>query len=262
MPPQQPNGKLLTAQLNFKGFFMRRAEMASAGSPVRVYQTALESYLVSMARSVEGAVSRALEALLTRNDQLASGVFLTEPRINEMEIIIDDHAVRLLRAGNLPENEGRHVVATLKINNDLERMGDLAVNICQRVISLAQLPEVPLPPELEPMSASLRAMVSRFLGALVFRNVTLANEVLETEAAVDDYRDRVFERLLAEMKEDPALVARNVQFILATRSLERIADHTTNIAEDVVFWLRGLDIRHGRANSFAIRDLDRRPEDM
>src|SRR5579863_5648636 len=150
---------------------MRRAEMASAGSPVRVYQTALESYLVSMARSVEGAVSRALEALLTRNDQLASGVFLTEPRINEMEIIIDDHAVRLLRAGNLPENEVRHVVATLKINNDLERMGDLAVNICQRVISLAQLPEVPLPPELEPMSASLRAMVSRCLGALVFRNV-------------------------------------------------------------------------------------------
>lgn len=104
--------------------------MASpATSPGNVYQTALESYLVSMARTVESSVSRALEALLSSNEEIASGVFVTEPRINEMEIIIDDHAVRQLRGGNLPEDEVRHIVATLKINNDLERMGDLAVNI-------------------------------------------------------------------------------------------------------------------------------------
>ncbi|MGH9830713.1 MAG: phosphate signaling complex PhoU family protein, partial [Blastocatellia bacterium] len=107
--------------------------MASpASSSSNVYQTALESYLVSMARTVESSVSRALEALLSRNEEIASGVFVTEPRVNEMEIIIDNHAVRLLRGGNLPEDEVRHIVATLKINNDLERMGDLAVNICQR----------------------------------------------------------------------------------------------------------------------------------
>lgn len=236
--------------------------MASAASATRVYQTALESYLVSMTRSVASAVNRALEALRTRNEQLASGVFLTEPRINEMEIIIDDHAVKLLRSGSLPEDEVRHVVATLKINNDLERMGDLAVNICQRVISLAQIADVSAPAELEPMSESLRSMVSRCLGALMYRNVDMANEVLETEASVDHYRDKIFDRLLSEMKAEPSTVPGKVQYMLATRNLERIADHTTNIAEDVVFWLRGMDIRHGRANSMNVRDLGTGDEDM
>lgn len=225
--------------------------MASpASSTANVYQTALENYLVSMARTVEGMVNRSFEALLGRDDQMASAVFLTEPRVNEMEIIIDDHSVRLLRGGNLPESEIRHIVATLKINNDLERMGDLAVNIGQRVISLAQMPGIAAPEELEPMSASVRGMVSRCLGALIFRNVTLANEVLESEEAVDQFRDQVFDGLLSSMKRDSSLVAPNVQYLLATRHLERIADHATNVAEDVVFWLRGFDIRHGRANSF------------
>ncbi|HEV2489173.1 MAG TPA: phosphate signaling complex protein PhoU [Candidatus Acidoferrales bacterium] len=237
--------------------------MASpASSSSNVYQTALESYLVSMARIVENMVNRSFEALMSRDDQIASAIFLTEPRVNEMEIIIDDHAVRLLRGGNLPEGEIRHIVATLKINNDLERMADLAVNIGQRVISLAQMPGIAAPAELEPMSASVRAMVSRCLGALIFRNVTLANEVLESEEAVDQYRDRVFDRLLSSMKEDVSLVAPNVQYLLATRHLERIADHATNVAEDVVFWLRGLDIRHGRANSFNLRNFEMNPEEM
>ncbi|MGH7745126.1 MAG: phosphate signaling complex protein PhoU, partial [Candidatus Dormibacteria bacterium] len=205
--------------------------MASpASSSSNVYQTALESYLVSMARTVESSVSRALEALLSRNEEIASGVFVTEPRVNEMEIIIDDHAVRLLRGGNLPEDEVRHIVATLKINNDLERMGDLAVNICQRVISLSQMPGVEPPPELEPMSASVRAMVGRCLGALIYRNLTLANEVLESEEAIDDFRDQIFDDLLSNMKQNTSLVAPNVQYLLATRNIERIADHTTNIA--------------------------------
>lgn len=248
--------------------------VSPAADPSSIYQTALESYLISMARTVERSVNRAIEALLTRNSEIASSVFLAEPRINEMELIIDDHAIRLLRGGSvceddvrhivasLCEDELRHIVASLKINNDLERMGDLAVNISQRVISLAQMPEVAAPPELEPMTASLRSMVSRCLGALTCRNITLANEVLETEPAIDDFRDRMFERLLAEMKEDSSLVGPNMQFILATRNLERIADHTTNIAEDVVFWLRGLDIRHGKANSFNIKDLTAGLEDM
>ncbi len=237
--------------------------MASpASGPGNVYQTALESYLVSMARTVESSVSRALEALLSCNEEIASGVFVTEPRINEMEIIIDDHAVRLLRGGNLPEDEVRHIVATLKINNDLERMGDLAVNICQRVISLSQMPGVEPPPELEPMAASVRAMVGRCLGALIYRNLTMANEVLEGEEAIDDFRDQIFDNLLTNMKDDPSLVAPNVQYILATRNMERIADHTTNIAEDVVFWLRGLDIRHRRTSSLNLNDLDVTSEEL
>lgn len=231
--------------------------MASAASSSgSVYQTALENYLVSMARTVESSVNRALEALLTRNDEMASAIFLTEPRVNEMEIIIDDHVVRLLRGGNLPESEVRHIVATLKINNDLERMGDLAVNIGQRVVSLAQMPGIEAPPELEPMSASVRSMVSRCLGALIYRNLALANEVLESEETVDQFRDLVFERLLAGMSDDASLAAPNVHFMLAARHLERIADHATNIAEDVVFWLRGMDIRHGRMRSGNWRNFE------
>ena len=214
-----------------------------------VYQTALESYLISMARTVERSINRALDALLGRDQETASGIFLLEPRINEMEIVIDDHAVRMLRDGSLSEGEVRHIVATLKINNDLERMGDLAVNIGQRVLALARMPRVEAPPELGPMSAAVRTMVGRSLGALIYRNLTLAHEVLESEPAVDTFRDQVFERLMGVMRQDASLIGPHVQFLLATRHLERIADHTTNIAEDVVFWLRGLDIRHGRINA-------------
>ena len=221
----------------------------ATGSPRNVYQTALEAYLISMARTVERSINRALEALLARDEQVASAVFLLEPRINEMEIVIDDHAIGLLRDGSLSESEMRHIVATLKINNDLERMGDLAVNIGQRAIALAQMPRVEPPPELEPMSVSVRSMVGRSLGALIYRNLTLAHEVLESEQAVDTYRDQAFERLMGAMRQDASLIGPHVQFLLATRHLERIADHTTNIAEDVVFWLRGLDIRHGRINT-------------
>jgi phosphate transport system protein len=219
----------------------------TASSVEGIYQAALVNYVVSMARTVEGSVNRALEALLHRNEKLASEVFLTEPRINEMEIIIDEHAIRLLRAGNLPESDVRLIVASLKVNNDLERMGDLAVNISQRVISLASMPAVANPPDLEPMTAAVRAMVSKSLGALIFQNVVLANDVLESDDIVDQYRDRIFENLLSGMTQDPSQVAPNLQFVLATRHLERIADHTTNIAEDILFWVRGLDVRHGRA---------------
>lgn len=220
------------------------------GTPAAIQQDALVDYLISMARAVEGSVGRALDALLLRNDpkaaELASEIFLLEPRINEMEIVIDEHAVRLLRAGALRDEKIRQIVAVLKITNDLERMGDLAVNIGERVISLAQMPAVETPLELEPMAVAVRAMVGKGLGALRLRNVVLAGEVLESDDVVDNYRDQLFERLLAGMLHNPGVVAPNLQFVLATRYLERLADHTTNVAEDIIFWIRGLDVRHGR----------------
>jgi len=125
-----------------------------------VLQSVLVNYLVSQARTVESSVNRALWALLERNERLASEVFLTEPRINEMEILIDEHAIRMLRQSNLLDTEVRLIVATLKINNDLERMGDLAVNLSERAISLAGMGEVDSPVQLEPMTTAVRAMVS------------------------------------------------------------------------------------------------------
>ena len=221
-----------------------------APSTQSVHLELLTNYLVSMARSVEMNVDRALTAILqtTSSDrrQSPSEIFLMEPRVNEMEIVIDEHAVRMLRAGNLSSEEIRQVVATLKITNDLERMGDLAVNLAERIISLAEMPAVAAPPELEPMVAAVRAMIKKSLGALIFKNVVLAGEVLESDDLVDRYRDEIFERLLEGMRQSPGDVAPNLQLVLASRYLERLADHATNIAEDIIFWVRGLDVRHGR----------------
>jgi phosphate transport system protein len=226
--------------------------MATSAAKIQtVYQDVLANYLISMARTVENSVESALDALLHPNQEVAaelsSKVFLVEPRVNEMEILIDDHAVRMLRTGLLDDEEIRRVVATQKIANDLERIGDLAVNISERVISLAGMNVSETPRDLEPMAGAVRAMLGRSLGALIFRNVVLAAEVLESDDVVDRYRDQIFEHLLARMTEDPHQAAPQLQFILATRYLERIADHSTNIAEDIIFWVRGLDVRHGRS---------------
>jgi phosphate transport system protein len=210
----------------------------------------LMNYLVSMARTVESAMNRALDAIVSlenpRTATLPSEVFLLEPRINEMEIVIDEHAIRLLRQGSFPEDELRLIVAALKLNNDLERIGDLAVNLAERVVSLREMPGAQTPEELSPMASAVRAMVSQSLGALIFRNVEMATTVLESDDVVDQYRDRIFERLLERMTTEPEVVSPALQFVLATRHLERIADHATNIAEDIIFWVRGLDVRHGR----------------
>jgi phosphate transport system protein len=215
-----------------------------------VLYDALVNYLVSMARAVEGAMNRALDALISDDSSgtsaLPGEVFLLEPRINEMEIVIDEHAIRLLRRGSFSDDEMRLIVAALKITNDLERIGDLAVNLAQGAVSLCEMPGVRVPEELAPMAVAVRAMVSKSLGALIFRNVEMATQVLESDDVVDQYRDRIFENLLAGMTQQATFVSPGLQFILATRHLERIADHATNIAEDIIFWVRGLDVRHGR----------------
>jgi phosphate transport system protein len=222
----------------------------TAGLTEAVLYDALVNYLVSMARVVENAMNRALEAIVgfdnPRTASLPGEVFLLEPRINEMEIMIDEHAIRLLRRGSFNDDEVRLIVAALKITNDLERIGDIAVNLAERVVSLREMPDAKMPEELAPMTEAVRSMVSRSLGALIFRNVEMAAQVLESDDVVDRYRDRIFETLLHNMTQDVALVSPGMQFILATRHLERIADHATNIAEDIIFWVRGLDVRHGR----------------
>jgi phosphate transport system protein len=216
---------------------------------VVLYDT-LVNYLISMARVVETAMNRSLDAIIgfdnSRTAGLPGEVFLLEPRINEMEIMIDEHAIRLLRRGSFTDDEMRLIVAALKITNDLERIGDIAVNLAERVISLREMPDAKIPEELGPMAEAVRSMVSRSLGALIFRNAEMASQVLESDDVVDQYRDRIFQKLLEHMTQDVALVTPGMQFVLATRHLERIADHATNIAEDIIFWVRGLDVRHGR----------------
>lgn len=216
-------------------------------------QAALVNYLVAQARSVESSVDRAIAALLGRNERLAGEVFFNEPRINELEVVIDEHAIRMLRHGGLLEADLRLIVATLKVNNDLERMGDLAVNLGERTISLCGMSAVEAPAGLDALAGSVRAMLSKSLGALIHRNAGLAVQVLESDDMVDRSCDLLFDALLAGIADHPAKAAPNLQYVLASRHLERIADHATNIAEDILFWVRGLEVRHGRARQLEIR---------
>src|SRR5450432_2649936 len=188
-----------------------------AGLTETVLYDTLVNYLISMARLVESAMNRALDSIVSFDSERTAGlpaeVFLLEPRINEMEIVIDEHAIRLLRRGSFTDDEMRLIVAALKITNDLERIGDIAVNVAERVISLRELPEAELPEELAPMASAVRAMVSKSLGALIFRNVEMATQVLESDDVVDQYRDRIFERLLQRMTQQPGFVSPGLQFI-------------------------------------------------
>src|SRR4030088_2071326 len=138
---------------------------ATAGLTEVVLYDTLANYLVSMARPVEGAMNRALDAIVSlespRTAALPGEVFLLEPRINEMEIVIDEHAIRLLRRGSFTDDEMRLIVAALKITNDLERIGDLAVNLAQCVISLREMPKIAAIEELTPMAAAVRSMVGK-----------------------------------------------------------------------------------------------------
>jgi phosphate transport system protein len=237
---------------NFRTEEGNRMAAATPSLAETVLYDTLVNYLISMARTVEGAMNRALDAVVSlenpRTASLPSEVFLLEPRINEMEIVIDEHAVRLLRRGSYSDDELRLIVSALKITNDLERIGDLAVNLAQRAITLREMPGAQLPEELGPMAAAVRAMVSRSLGALIFRNADMATLVLESDDVVDKYRDTIFEKLMENMTQQASLVSSGLQFVLATRHLERIADHATNIAEDIIYWVRGLDVRHGRGH--------------
>src|SRR6516162_8384326 len=141
--------------------------VSAAGLTETVLYDTLVNYLISMARTVEGAVNRALLAIVSVDDPKAAAltgeVFLLEPRINEMEIVIDEHAIRLLRRGSFSDDEMRLIVAALKITNDLERIGDIAVNLAERVISLREMQGVEIPEELAPMASAVRAMVSKSL---------------------------------------------------------------------------------------------------
>src|SRR6201987_2959920 len=202
----------LRAEVRPHAFCSGRGRMAStAGLTEVVLYDTLVNYLVSMARTVEGAMNRALDAIVSpdgaRTAALPGEVFLLEPRINEMEIVIDEHAIRLLRRGSFSDDEMRLIVAALKITNDLERIGDIAVNVAERVISLRELPDAQLPEELAPMASAVRAMVSKSLGALIFRNVEMATQVLESDDVVDQYPDRIFEQFFPRMTQEPAAVS-------------------------------------------------------
>ncbi|PYV34912.1 MAG: phosphate transport system regulatory protein PhoU [Acidobacteria bacterium] len=204
----------------------------------------LKSKLLEMSGLVESAIFRSVTALTTLDRELAKSVISNEEKINLMEIEIDDAATRLLALHQPMASDLRFLTAAIKINNDLERMGDLAVKIAERALSLMEQP--PVKPEIDiPQVARLaESMVRRSLDAFVKRDSELARSVLTADDEVDDLRSAIYEELIRNMQAEPATIPQCVNLMSVVRSLERIADHSTNIAEDVLYLVEGIDVRH------------------
>jgi phosphate transport system protein len=187
-----------------------------------------------------------MQALLGRDDRMARRVLEDEQSINRMELELDARVTRLLALNQPVAGDLRLLVMCLKINTDLERMGDLSVSIAQRAISLTAL-NAPLGQPLidTPRMASLvEDMMHRALDSFVRRDADLAESVMPADDDVDQIRDGIYTELIELMQRKPDLVEAAVHLMFVARNLERIADHATNIAEDVIYLVRGIDVRH------------------
>lgn len=206
---------------------------------------ALKERILTMGGAVERAIEEATQALIEREPVRFRSVHDLEKNINQSHVEVDEACVRLLARQSPLAADLRLVVAILKINTDLERMGDQAVNIAYN--GEKYLSEPPLKPliDLPRMAQIVREMVRQSLDAFVTKDLKLAREVLNRDDVVDQYKDQIFRELLTYMISDPRTIERALNLILIARNLERLGDHATNIAEDVIYAISGQDIRHG-----------------
>jgi phosphate transport system protein len=204
----------------------------------------LNNKLLEMAGLVEAAISRSVRSLVDQDRELAEHVIREEPRINRMEMEIDGMATRLLALQQPVARDLRFVTSALKINTDLERMGDLAQHIAERSLSLMHHPLVKPMVDIPNMASLVQSMLLKCLDAFVRGDEELARSVLLADDEVDRLRDAVYAELMDKMQSDPGVVPAAVDLIFVARNLERIGDHATNIAEDVVFLVKGIDVRH------------------
>jgi len=204
----------------------------------------LKESLLKMAALVEGAISDAVQSLVKRDSDLAKKTFEGEDRINHLEIEIEDLCLKLLALRQPMAADLRFITSAMKIITDLERMGDQAVNIAERAISLNQEPQLKPYIDIPKMAEITQSMVKDVLDAFVNRNSKLARSVWERDDLMDSLKDQVFRELLTYMISDPKTITRAVHLMIVSRCLERIADHATNIAEDVIFMVDALVIKH------------------
>jgi phosphate transport system protein len=204
----------------------------------------LRSRLLEMSALVEDSVYRSVLSLADKDPQQAQKVLQNEAEINRMEIEIDDLATRLLALQQPMATDLRLLTSAIKINNDLERMGDLAVNIVERALSLINEPLIKPLIDIPAMSTRVQSMIRKSLDAFVKRDAELARTVLVSDDAVDELRDSIYEELISYMERDPKTIRQGINLMFVARNLERLADHATNIAEDVLFLVEGVDVRH------------------
>jgi phosphate transport system protein len=209
---------------------------------------ALRNQLLIMGALVEERVHRAVHALVHRSEEEAQRIITTDNEINDLQIDIDNRCLKLLATQTPLAVDLRLITSAMKINADLERVGDQAVNIAESVLVL--IPQPPLKPliDIPSMAAIAEKMIRDALDAFVRKDAELARDVLRRDDEVDELKDQVFRELLTYMMADPGTIQRALSLVLISRNLERIADHATNIAEDVIFITEAKDVRHHAEN--------------
>jgi len=205
----------------------------------------LKKRLLNMGALVEERVHGAIQALMERNPESAQAIAQGDEEVNALQIEIDDRCLKLLALQQPMASDLRLITSAMKINADLERIGDQAVNIAENALQMLDAP--PLKPliDLPRMAEMAEHMTRDSLDAFVRRDPALARQVLGQDDAVDSLKDTIFRVLLTYMMADPGTIERALSLILISRNLERIADHATNIAEDVIFLVEAKDVRHG-----------------
>ncbi len=204
----------------------------------------LNDTLLEMGSLVAQSVHRSVFSLIERNEDYAHQVIRDESRIDQMEIQIDDCAASLIVREQPVARDMRFVVVAIKINTDLERMGDLAMNIVERALGLMKQPPLPEKINFADIANVVESMVLGSLDAFVKRDSEIAHRILASDDAVDQLRNSIQRQLVAMMQRDSSTVPHALDHLIIARSLERIADHATNIAEDVIFLAQGIDVRH------------------
>jgi len=206
--------------------------------------TQLKQKLLHMGDTSQEMIGLAVKSLVERKDAYAKEVFNLEERVNHMEVEIEEEVLKLLALRQPAARDLRLLTAILKINNDLERVADQAVNISEVAVYLLKEPLLKPLIDIPKMATLAQRMIKNSLDAFVNHDADLAKEVCHDDDEVDQINDQIFRELLTYMMEDPKAITRAVDLILVSRNLERIADHATNISEDVIFIEQGKNIKH------------------
>ena len=204
----------------------------------------LKAKVLEMATRAEEQIARAVLSLKERKRELACEVLEKEKAINVLDIEIDEMAMRLLALRQPMATDLRFITSAMRIETDLERIGDLAVNIAERSLELIKYPQLKPLIDIPRMAELAQGMVRDAINAFIRGDDKLAQNVCERDDQVDDLCDQVFRELLTYMMQDPSTINRAVDLILVARHLERIADLATNIGEDVIYVIRGKTIKH------------------
>jgi phosphate transport system protein len=223
---------------------MSRDDSAKASRHFDQELAELRDLLLQMASLAEEQVRAALASVKRRDAQTAQQAMERDREIDALEIDIEERSINLLARRQPMAVDLRMLVSTLKISNDLERVGDHAVNIAQCARRLAEALPISMPSELERMSDVATGMLRDSIEAFIERDVTLAREVLVRDDEVDRYNDVVFRLMLKEMSENTNKLTSGLQLMLVSRNLERIADLATNLAEDVIYIVEARSIKH------------------